>query len=151
MGMATNPSERGDMEIDLDPNVLKVSDPSESNGSGKVHRIKRRAVEVTLSDGQKVLVFEPKTSDMGTFLRALPALTSISQAFRAAAEAQDGVMGLTVDIPDSVYEGLFPLIAVMTDMSVDDFKELPLFDGMALMNGLAVFAPNPQAVTPKTD
>jgi hypothetical protein len=147
MGMATNPSGRGDMEIDLDPNVLKVSDPSESNGSGKVHKIKRRAVEVILSDGQKVLVFEPKTSDMGTFLRALPALTSISKAFLASTEAQDGVVGMVPDIPDSVYEGLFPLIAVMTDISVEDFKELPLFDGMALMNGLSVFAPKAPAAT----
>jgi|WetSurMetagenome_2_1015567.scaffolds.fasta_scaffold369096_2 hypothetical protein len=130
----------------MEPNVLQAPDETQANGNGKVHKVKRRAVEVTLSDGQKVMVFEPKTGDMGTFLRALPALTSISKAFIATAEAQDGVQGMIIDIPDSTYEGLFPLIAVMTDMTVEDFKDLPLFDGMALMNGLSVFAPkNPLA------
>ncbi len=135
----------------MEPNFLEAPPDAPVNGNGKVHKVKRRAVEVILSDGQKVMVFEPKTSDMGIFLRALPALTSISQAFRTTSEAQDGVQGLIIDIPDSVYEGLFPLIAVMTDMSVEDFKELPLFDGMALMNGLSVFAPNPQAAAKKME
>ena len=126
----------------MEPDLNQVKRP---------HQIKLRAVEVELSDGQTVLVHEPRMSEMGTFMRALPALTSLSQAFTAAGEAAGGLQGLQVDIADSVYEGIFPLIASMTDMDLEDFKNLPLFDGMALMRGLTVFAPkNPQAATTST-
>jgi hypothetical protein len=103
--------------------------------------VKRKAVEVVLSDGQKVLVFEPKTADMGTFLRALPSLVSIQKAFRTVSEAQEGVTGLVIDIPNSVYEELFPLIAIMSNMDLEDFRNLPLFDGLAMMGALTVFMP----------
>jgi hypothetical protein len=103
--------------------------------------VKRKAVEVILSDGQKALVFEPKTADMGTFLRALPSLVSIQKAFRTVSEVEEGVTGLTVNIPDSVYEELFPLIAIMSNMDLEDFRNLPLFDGLAMMGALTVFMP----------
>jgi hypothetical protein len=123
----------------------------EVNQVKKPHPVKLRAVEITLSDGQIVMVHEPRMSEMGAFMRALPALTSLTQAFTAANEAAGGIQGMQVDIADSVYEGIFPLIAMMADMDEAEFKDLPLFDGMALMRGLTVFAPkNPQAATTST-
>jgi hypothetical protein len=142
----TNPKNNGN-EPPAPLPVIEVS----SDEVRMVKRIKRRAVEIPLSDGQIALVFEPKTEYMGTFLRALPALQSISVAFKTSAQAAGGVVGMPVDIPDSVYEGLFPLIAIMSNMTVEDFKDLPLFDGMALMRGLTVFAPgNPRVGAPTT-
>ena len=123
-----------------------------SNEFHTVKPIKRRAIEVELSDGQLVYVFEPKTADMGTFSRALPALQSVAKAFQVSNETADGVMGMSVNIPDSAYEGLFPLIAVMSNITVDEYKALPLFDGIALLRALTVFAPkNAQAATPSKD
>jgi hypothetical protein len=108
-------------------------------------KVKAKAIEIVLSDGQKIIVHAPMTKDMGTFLRALPALTSFSRAFQAVRDAQDGLLGMPVDVSDETLQGIFPLLAVMTDITVEEFTDLPLSDGMAIMAGLALFAPNQPA------
>jgi len=112
--------------------------------------LKAKAVEVTLSNGEIVMVHEPRMADLGTFLRALPALTAISKASGAAQATEDGILGVPADIPDSALEGIFPLFAVMTDITVADFKDLPLYDGMAVLAAFSAFVPkNLTAATPE--
>lgn len=111
--------------------------------------IKPKAFQVTLSDGSEHVVHEPKVKDMGAFLRALPSLVAIARVFSTTKDN----LGLQANIPDAVIEDIFPLLAIMTDLSVEEFKDLPLMDGWAVMQGLTLFVPkNPQAATvPATD
>ncbi len=112
--------------------------------------IKRRAVEVQFSNGETLIVHEPAMRDLGKFLRALPSLNAIGRAFRAADEQAEGVMGVPLDIPDSAIEGIFPLFGVMCDMAAEDFRALPLWDGMGVLRAFGEFVPN-QAATEGTD
>lgn len=110
--------------------------------------VKPKAIEIELSDGQKVIVHAPKTGEMGTFLRAMPALQALARSFQSAQPQDGGVTGMPVNISDVELEPIFPLFAVMTNISVEEFKDLPLPDGMACLQGLTLFTPknSPAAV-----
>lgn len=103
--------------------------------------VKTKAIEVELSDGQKVIVHAPKTGEMGTFLRAMPALQALARSFQSATPTDGGVTGMPVNISDAELEPIFPLFAVMTNITVQEFKELPLPDGIACLQGLTLFTP----------
>ncbi|MCI0551267.1 MAG: hypothetical protein L0287_09950 [Anaerolineae bacterium] len=103
--------------------------------------IKVKAIEVQLSDGQTVIVHEPKVKDMNVFLNALPALHALSESFANAQQATEGVQGMPTEIPQAALDGVFSLLAIMTDVTLNEFNELPLFDGLAIMKGLSVFTP----------
>lgn len=118
----------------------------------KTMKVKAKAIEVQLSDGQSVIVHEPKIRDMNVFLSALPALFTLSKAFENAKQAGDGVMGMPTEIPQSALDGVFSLLAVMTDITLAEFNDLPLFDGMAIMKGMSFFTPKnptPPATEPE--
>lgn len=104
-------------------------------------KIKPRAYEVHLSNGEVLLVHEPRMQDLGVFLRAMPSLIAVGKAM---ATQQDNVAGVPVDLPDSVVEGIHPLFAIMCDMTVEDFKALPVWDGIGVLNALGEFVPNDQ-------
>lgn len=105
-------------------------------------RVKLRAVEVTLSNGEVQIVHEPRMQDLGVFLRALPSLMAVQRAMQGLNTAESGVIGVPVEIPDAVIEGIHPLFAVMCEMTVEDFKALPVWDGIGVLNALGQFAPN---------
>ena len=108
----------------------------------------RKVVEVTLSDGTVVLVHAPGAGDMGIYLRALPSLLAIQRSFTAIQSSAQGVIGMPVDLPDSSIEQIYPLMAVMCDMTVEQFKALPtVFDAFAVFQTMALFVPNQQAAT----
>lgn len=109
---------------------------------------KVKAIEIELSDGQKILVHEPKAKDLTIFLKSLPALTALGKIFEASQQAADGVLGMSPNLPDNVLDGIFPLLAAMADISVEQFRELGSADALAIMQGLSLFAPkNPQAAS----
>lgn len=105
-------------------------------------KVKLRAVEVHLSNGEVQIVHEPRMQDLGVFLRALPSLMVISRAMAAVNMTEEGVIGAPVDIPPAAVEGIHPLFAVMCDMTVEDFKNLPVWDGIGVLNALGQFVPN---------
>lgn len=106
---------------------------------------KLRAIEVRCTDGTVITVHEPRTEHLGVFLSALPSLRLIAKATTAA--QQDGVIGVPIDIPDRAIEGIYPLFAIMCTISVDEFKALPLWDGLGVLNAFGEFVPNPPAAT----
>lgn len=115
-------------------------------------KVKNKAIEVVLSDKQVVIVHAPRMKDLNVFLSALPSLAAISDAFEKIQESISGVQGMPIDVPDSAYDGIYKLLAIMSDIDVEDFKELPMFDGLAILRGLNEFIPkNPSAVTPETE
>ena len=104
--------------------------------------VKLKTIEVVLTDGQKILVHGPRTADLGTFLRSMPALKKISGAFQTMEQAEQGIQGIPFDLQDSDLEGFFPLLAVMSDISVAEFKSLPLMpDGMEILKAFSLFTP----------
>jgi hypothetical protein len=102
---------------------------------------KLKAIEVVLSDGQTVTVHEPRVQDVGKYFRAMPALIELSNAMSSTKDAIKGVKGLPVDISDETLELIWPLFAVMSDITVDDYKLLPLWDGMAILMAFGEFVP----------
>lgn len=107
--------------------------------------IKRRAVEVKFSNDEKLIVHEPAMQDLGVFLRAIPALNALGRAFKTIDDSSQGIEGLPVEISDSVLERIFPLFGVMCEMTTDEFKKLPLWDGMGVLRAFGEFAPNSEA------
>ncbi len=102
-------------------------------------KIKPRAVEVTLSNGEVLIVHEPRMQDLGVFLRAMPSLIAVGRAMNAQ---NDASVGIPTEIPEAIIEGIHPLFAIMCDISVDDFKALPVWDGIGVLNALGQFVPN---------
>lgn len=104
---------------------------------------KLRAVEVTCSDGSIITVHEPRIQDLAVWLRALPSLTMIGRAFQDAGRALS-IIGVPLDIPDSAVEGIYPLFAIMCSITVEEFKALSVYDGIAVIGAFGEFAPNEQ-------
>lgn len=97
-----------------------------------------KVVEVTLSDSTKIMVKEPR--DLARFLGAMPSLLALQKLFEAADSAEKGVF-ITTPVQPEVIEGLYPLLAEMCDMSLDDFKELGVFDKFGILQALTMFIP----------
>lgn len=99
-----------------------------------------RKVEVELSNGLKVAVHDPPAEELGTFLKALPALSAIAKIMEASQQASEGVLGLP-DIPNASIEGIYPLLAIMSDITAEEFKRLPVWDGMAILMAFSALVP----------
>ena len=102
---------------------------------------KPRAVDVELSNGEKIIVHTPLTKDLGLFINSLPSLTILGKAFETVGNIEEGVIGLSVNVSPEVLENLYPLLASMCDMSIDELKALELWDGMAVFTALNVLTP----------
>src|SRR5438874_1879421 len=101
---------------------------------------KLRAIEVQCADGTIITVHEPRFQDLGTFVRTTPYLERLGAALRAVGKT-DGVVGVPVEFTDDMLEGIYPLFAIMCSISVDEFKDLPLFDGLGVLSAFNEFAP----------
>ena len=109
-----------------------------------------KAVKVILSDGREILVHEPKTTDIPTFLRATPAFDAVSKYAEAFKSISSGVIVPVPDVSPQVWDLVFPLMAVMTDIPVDEVRELSAFDGIAIIEALQAMMPNFQKTSPST-
>jgi hypothetical protein len=103
--------------------------------------IKKKAVEVVMSDGSVVVVHEPETKHMGIFLRALPHVYSVMSEFVKAKAQLQGEIGNPPDLREEDIDGMMPLLAVMSDMSVEDYANLPLWDGIAILMAISEVLP----------
>lgn len=104
-------------------------------------KIKPKAIEVTFSNGEKYFVHEPTMQHLGVFLASLPGLTALGKAMEAIQAADQGVMGVPVLPPDSVLQSIFPLFGVMIDLTPEEFRELPMWDGLAVLQAFGEFVP----------
>lgn len=108
-----------------------------------------KAIEVVLSDGRKVTVHEPKTKDMGTFLNAIPALTSLygimGGLFPDMTEGEKPKEEIAITqipkIPEGLIEGIFPLLSSTADMTVEEYQELSMWDGLAILMAMTGLIP----------
>lgn len=102
---------------------------------------KRRAIEVILSNGEKLLVHDPSVNDLPAFMNALPGLQALSKAAQVNEAASNGVLGLPGPSLAGTIEQIAPLFAIMTEITVEDFKQLPVFDGLAIIRALDALMP----------
>lgn len=127
------------------------------------YKPKGKAVVVQFRDGARVLVHEPLFGDMPVFLRAMPALNKVGEYMKSLEKPKpddDGFVPPALPaepISDDVIEPLLPLLRIMTSPvdsdvaedfeqldveSLDDFRQFPFWDGIAILNALAEFVPN---------
>lgn len=104
---------------------------------------RRRAIRVICADKSEIIVHEPTVENFGTYLRAMPALREIQRGFKAAVEETNMA---AAPVRDELLEPIYPLFAIMCSITVDQFKALPLFDGLAVLNALSEFLPKADAV-----
>ncbi len=112
--------------------------------------VKLKAIEVELSDGSTIMVHEPRMQDLNVYLQALPALVSLGKAMSAMQDGLDGIIGIPINIPDAVQEAIFPLFAVMSELSVEEFKALPVMDGLMVLQAFTAFMPKNPEAAPQT-
>ena len=118
--------------------------------------VKPKAIELTLSDGvTKVLVHEPRSGELAAFLRAVPALVAIGKLLQGTSK-EDMLAGPPVE--DEELENIYPLLAFMTQydagdgpqsLTVAEFKDLPVWDGIVMLKTFAAFVPKNQIPNPE--
>lgn len=89
----------------------------------------KKAVQIVLSDNREITMRSPTNADMGAFMRAMPAFASWS------ASGSGGAM------PPEAFAGLWPLIGSLSGLSEDEIINMPLWDGLALIQGFAELMP----------
>lgn len=109
--------------------------------------IKLRVVEVTLRDGTVITVHEPRMQDLSLYLRSLPALSALGRALAKLDLSEAGIEGVPVDISDRVLEGIYPLFAVMSNITVEEYKNMPVMDGLGILTAFISFLPKAKAET----
>lgn len=124
----------------------------------KEMRIKRKAIQIELSDGRKgagitphsivlqdghctvcgstvVTVHAPSMEQFTEFMASFGILEKIGKAFQAVQDFGNGIgynLG-AVKLDKQTVEEFYPLLAALSDISIEDFKELPVEDGMSIM------------------
>jgi hypothetical protein len=118
--------------------------------------IKAKAIEVLLSDGvTKVLVYEPRTSDLPLFLRAIPALSAMGKLLKGV-DKEEVLAMPEAPVKDEDLADIYPLLAIMTQytdetgersLTVDEFKSLPVWDGIFILKTFTAFVPKSMSPT----
>jgi hypothetical protein len=101
-----------------------------------------KAIEVTLSDKRVINLREPRTDEMGVFLSTLPAFTALKAMSDAAQSCMGGVIVPIPEIAPALMAGLYRLLALLSGLTEDDLKALPVWDGLALMTALQELTPS---------
>ena len=100
-------------------------------------KVKLRAIQVTLSDGQVVNVHELTGAQFELFLNAQGSFKAVMEAIQAMQMASEGVKGLPTSVPKGATKELFELVATMADMTVGEYGNLPFSDYLSIF-GAAV-------------
>ncbi len=98
-------------------------------------KIKKKALAVLLSDKETtVTVHAPSMSQFTEYLESFGVISRIGQKLNETQQAANGVLSLTqVKIDKAMMDEFYPLLAALSDISIEDFKDLPIEDGMAIM------------------
>lgn len=107
-------------------------------------RPKRKAINVTLSNGYVQVVHAPGFQDMPVYFRAMPALDKLGKFleyfFVPDGVDENGKNKVKFVLPEVVpsfdpddMQLLAPLGAVMCDISVDEFNDMETMDGLMLL------------------
>lgn len=99
-------------------------------------KIQRKAIEVMLSDGETLItVHAPSMTQFSQYLASFSVIMKIAEAFEKVTNASSGIVtdfsGLV--IAPALLDSFYPLLAMLSDISIEDFKELPVADGTAIM------------------
>ena len=81
-----------------------------------------RSVEVQMQDGSTLVVHGLKTDKMGLFMRAMPSLKAFSGTLSGESLMTDAEMA-----------PVFAMLAEMAGITEQQFRELDLFDGLAVL------------------
>jgi len=57
-------------------------------------------------------------------------------------QAEQGVLGMPTQVPPGTVEGIYPMLAEMADVTIEQFDQLGVFDKMGIMQALTLFVPN---------
>lgn len=119
-------------------------------------KIKKRVLPVTLSDGNTVVVVHsPTMEQFSEYLSSFAVITRISQAFQEVGKLKGGINAnlAEVKLDKQTLEDFYPLLAVLSaettveglatlkaedlaslpSVSVEDYKQLQIQDGMAIL------------------
>ena len=109
---------------------------------------KLKAIEIEFGDA-KLIIHEPKGREgFKVFLQALTALSALGKIFSVMKEAQDGVLAPPPEIPDFLLDAVYPLLGVMTELTMAEFEELGVTAQMAVLRGLSLFGSKDPNLTP---
>jgi hypothetical protein len=90
-----------------------------------------KSVEVTLSDGRKIMVHELGSTDLGLFMRSMPAMRLLGNLISGEGEQPT----------DEQLAMIGAILARMADLSTEEYAKLGLFDAMALLGALNILLP----------
>lgn len=100
-------------------------------------KIPLKKIEIQFSNGEFGSVHAPRMQDLPTFVRALPAIMAVGNAFEMA--QQNGNPPL---LTDTDMDAIYQMLSIMSDdITGDDFKEFPMFDGFAILSAIEQFVP----------
>ena len=100
-----------------------------------------KAIEIELSTGKILLVHEPLTKDFGLFLSCMPKLMAISKSLSGLESLGAGNEVPVEDIPEGTIESIFPLMASLCNITEEEYKSLPLWDGITVLQALTELIP----------
>lgn len=102
----------------------------------KAMKIKRKAIQVTLSDQETIVtVHAPSMEQFTEFMASFGILDKVGKAFAAVQNFGGGVNYdlSAIHLDKATMEEFYPLLAGLSDISVEDFKALPVEDGLSIM------------------
>ena len=117
-------------------------------------QVKTKAIKLILSDdATAVYVHSPAVEDLPIFLRGIPALSSMAELMKGADRSS-----VTLPVQDSELEAIYPLLTsmveyedetgVMQPLTVEDFKALPVWDGIMILQTFTAFVPKNLSPSP---
>lgn len=102
----------------------------------KAMNTKKKAIEIVLEDGTtKILVHAPTMSQFTEYLESFAVIQQIGQTFKALEQLGGGVTANLnqVKISKQMMDDFYPLLAMLSNISVEDYKALSINDGLAIM------------------
>ena len=120
-------------------------------------QVKTKAIKLILSDDvTAVYVHSPSTEDLPTFLRGMPALSAMATLLKSV-DRETAEAG-AVPVKDEDLEAVYPLLTsmveyedeagVMQPLTIEDFKALPVWDGIMVLQAFTSFVPKNLSPSP---
>lgn len=114
---------------------------------------KLKAIPIEFSDGTSITVHEPSGREgLRVYLSCMPALTLLKRVFTQTQDIDKGeVSYAAIDIPDEVITAIHRLFGVMTEITVEQFEKLSVYNQLALLQGFSLFAPKKTLTTAEAE
>ena len=104
---------------------------------------------LTLADGREIIIKAPRAAEFSLYLRAMPAISKITEISKQSRAASSGVIGLPIpELTEAEQWLLNPLLARCTGLEPAEISELLLFDWMAIFNTVQSFGNRKNLTSP---